>query len=76
MSEPVNGREFIRKVRKIGRKAGVIVHVKTRSGKGSHVALWYGDRRTVVKHGGINVSLLRSMLADLGISRDDFGEDR
>ena len=72
----MNGREFIRKVRKIERKNGVEVFVETTHGKGSHVRLFYGRRQTTVKHGEFAAPLLRSMLADLGISRDEFGEGR
>ena len=46
---PVNGKEFIDRVVALGRDRNVPVRVDVKRGKGSHVMLYYGDRKTVVK---------------------------
>ena len=70
---PVNGRQFIRKVRKAGRNAGVQVSFDQSRGKGSHGTLWYGDKFTVVSAHTTDIGpgLLHDMLRDLGLTRDD-----
>ncbi len=45
----VTGTEFIRLVRRIGRKNGAEVRFDARRGKGSHGRLYYGDRFTTLK---------------------------
>jgi mRNA interferase HicA len=44
--------EFIRAMRKLGRRRGVEVRFVTWRGKGSHGTLYYGERKTIVKDGG------------------------
>ena len=68
----MNGREFMRRVRKLGRRTGISVSVTVDKGKGSHVVVGYGRRSTVVKHGEIKKGLLRGMLRQLGIDPKDF----
>ena len=70
----VDGRSFIKQVRRLGRERGVAVRVDAKRGKGSHVTLYYGDRKTVVKgrRKELGAGLLASMLRQLGIDRDDF----
>ena len=65
----MNGSEFIRRVRRYGRKRRVSVRVVEECGKGSHVTLYYGDRFTVVKDRKkeIGTGLYQSMLKQLGI---------
>ena len=63
----MNGAEFIRKITKLGRKNSVKVWVDTQQGKGSHVALYYGNHRTTVKHSEISTPLLKSMCKQLNI---------
>ena len=69
----MNGNELYKLLRKLGKKRGVEVYIKTRHGKGSHGTLYFGDNRTTIKDRkkGIGKGLLNSMLADLGIDRDD-----
>jgi mRNA interferase HicA len=45
----MTGAEFIRAIRKLGRRRGVEVRFVTRRGKGSHGTLYWGDRKTIVK---------------------------
>jgi mRNA interferase HicA len=42
----VNGHEFERKIRRIGRSRGVHVRFEAGRGKGSHGRLYFGDRFT------------------------------
>ncbi|MCH7888909.1 MAG: type II toxin-antitoxin system HicA family toxin [Proteobacteria bacterium] len=69
----MTGAEFIRKIRKLGRKRGVPVRFTERRGKGSHGTLFYGERSTIVKHrrAEIGPGLLATMLKDLRLGRDD-----
>lgn len=69
----MNGRQFIRRVRKAGRRNGIVVVFDPSRGKGSHGTLWYGDKFTVVPMHGrdIGPGLLADMLRDLGLTRDD-----
>ena len=69
----MTGAEFIRRVRKLGRSRGVVVHFDERHGKGSHGRLHYGNRFTTVKDRKkeIGAGLLTHMLAQLELSRED-----
>lgn len=75
MSETVDvtGAEFIRKVKRLGRKRGVSVEFKVERGKGSHGTLYFGGRCTVVKHRAAELKpgLLHAMLRQLGVTLDD-----
>ncbi len=70
----MNGGEFLRRVRKLGRATGTPVRFDSLRGKGSHGTISYGRCSTVVKdrRKEIGKGLLRSMLADLGIDPKDF----
>ena len=59
----MTGAEFVRAVRKLGRRRGVDVRLITRRGKGSHGTLYYGDHKTIVKDR--NKELSRGLLADM-----------
>lgn len=67
----MNGDEFIRKVRKLARRKGVVIEVFKAHGKGSHQTLHYGGRRTTVKKSEIGVGLFHAMCKQLGIEPDD-----
>lgn len=49
-TEVVKGAEFIRRVRKLGRRREVAVNWVPERGKGSHGTLYYGARFTVVQN--------------------------
>ena len=70
----VTGNEFIRIARRLGRERGVAVQVNAERGKGSHMLLYYGARRTIVKdrRKEIGAGLLSQMIRDLGLERKDF----
>jgi mRNA interferase HicA len=45
----MNGNEFERKIKKVGRKRGIVVTFDPGHGKGSHGRLYYGSRFTTLK---------------------------
>jgi mRNA interferase HicA len=69
----VTGAEFVRKVKKVGRRKGVSVELIAERGRGGHGTLYYGARRTVVKHRQAELSpgLLHAMLVQLGLTLED-----
>jgi len=69
----MNGNEFERKIRRIGRHRGVLVSFDSGHGKGSHGRLYYGDRFTTLKdrRKEIGPGLLKAMLDQLGLTRKD-----
>jgi len=69
----VNGHEFERRVRRLGRRQGVAVSFDPAQGKGSHGRLYYGSRFTTLKdrRQEIGPGLLKGMLDQLGLSRAD-----
>ncbi len=69
----MNGNEFERKIRRLGRKRSVAVSFDRGHGKGSHGRLYYGDRFTTLKDRKkeIGPGLLAAMLDQLGLNKDD-----
>ena len=69
----MTGDEFVRRVRRLGRKRGLPVRFEPRKGKGSHGRLYFGARFTTVKNRRkeIGPGLLAAMLRQLELSRDD-----
>ena len=70
----MKGRDFIARVRAIGRDRDVPVRVDATRGRGSHVTLYYGQRFTIVKDRRKEIApgLLSAMIRQLGLSRNDF----
>ena len=70
---PVRGREFIDRVTELGRERGVPVRLDAKRGKGSHVTLYFGDQKTVVKdrRKDIGPSLLAAMIRQPGLDPND-----
>jgi mRNA interferase HicA len=73
----MNGHEFERKIKRIGRLRNVAVSLDSGHGKGSHGRLYYGDKFTTLKdrRKEIGPGLLKAMLDQLGLTRADL-EDR
>ena len=65
----MTGNEFIRKVKKLGRKKGVAVQFVARRGKGSHGTLFYGTRFAIVRNpkDDLKTGTLHAMLDQLGL---------
>jgi mRNA interferase HicA len=72
----MNGDEFERKIKKLGRRRGIEVVFDRGHGKGSHGRLYYGDRFATLKdrRKEIGPGLLGAMLAQLGLTRADLEE--
>ena len=70
----MKGNEFIRKVKKIGRKNNISVKFVIRRGKGSHGTLFYGEMFTIVRNSKdeLKTGTLHAMLDQLGLRLDDF----
>jgi mRNA interferase HicA len=68
----MNGHEFERKIRRLGRVCGVAVSFDASEGKGSHGRLYYGKRFTTLKdrRKEIGPGLLKAMLNQLGLDKD------
>ena len=69
----MTGREFVRRVRRLGRSRGVPVRLDKRRGKGSHGTLHYGERFTTIKDRKkeLSAGLLANMVTQLGLSKED-----
>ncbi len=70
----MKSKAFIDKIFEIGHTRGIPVRLNAKRGKGSHVTLYYGTRKTIVKDRRKEISpgLLLAMLHQLGLRRDDF----
>lgn len=65
----MTGAEFVRHLRRLGRKQRVAVRIVPGSGKGSHGRIFYGARSTTIpdlKH-ELGPGLLRALCKQLGI---------
>jgi len=73
----MTGKEFIRKVKKLGRRRGVVVAFVTERGKGSHGTLYYGSRFTIVPNlkSELKPGTLHAMLNQLGLTLSDLSDD-
>jgi predicted RNA binding protein YcfA (HicA-like mRNA interferase family) len=69
----MTGAEFIRALRRLGRRQDVEVRFVTRRGKGSYGTLYFGDRKTIVKDRKKELSrgLVADMLRQLGLDPKD-----
>ena len=69
----MRGSEFIRRIEALGRQRRVTVRVESKRGKGSHVTLYYGSSKTIVKdrRKELGPGLLSKMIRDLGLDRRD-----
>lgn len=69
----MTGNELLRRLRRLGRKRGIIVRLKQERGKGSHGTLYFGNRFAVVKdrRAEIGTGLLHAILRQLGLNERD-----
>jgi mRNA interferase HicA len=69
-TESVTGAEFMRRVRKLGRRREVVVNWVPERGKGSHGTFYYGTRFTVVQNlnNELKKATLHTMLDQLGLT--------
>ena len=69
----MTGREFIRKLKKLGSKKGIPVKLVHRRGKGSHATVFYGDVFAIipdVRH-ELKTGTLHAILQKLGLNPAD-----
>jgi mRNA interferase HicA len=69
----MNGNELLKKLKKLGKQNNIVVRFEIKRGKGSHGTLYYGNHKTILKDRKkeIGPGLLRKMLSDLGIDKND-----
>ena len=70
----MNATEFLRRLRRLARRNNTTVRVDPGRGKGGHVMVYYGARRTILATGhrrDIPRGTLRVMCGDLGIEPND-----
>ena len=69
----MKGSEFVRRVRKVGRKRGLTVLFVAERGKGSHGTLYFGTSFTVVRDlkDELKTGTLHAMLKQLGLTLKD-----
>jgi hypothetical protein len=69
----MNGDEFLRRIKRLGKERGVAVQFDKRHGKGNHGTLYYGGRKTTLKdrRKEIGPGLLQAMLQQLGLDKRD-----
>jgi len=65
----MNGNEFIKKVKRLGKDNDIEVRLEQQRGKGSHATLYYGDKYTIIKDRKkeIGKGLYKAMMKQLGI---------
>ena len=62
----------MRRAKRYAATNGLDFRFEQARGKGSHGQLYVGRRRTMVKRTELSQGLLRNMLRDLGIKKEDF----
>jgi mRNA interferase HicA len=69
----MRGNEFIRKVQKYAKAAGLTCEWRADRGKGSHGVLILGDRRTVVRNpkDELKTGTYYAMLKQIGLTEQD-----
>ena len=70
---PMKGNEFIRRMKRLAKRQGLLCRVEAKRGKGSHVTLYLGDRFTIVRNAKdeLKTGTLNAMLKQLGIRKED-----
>ena len=69
----MNGQEFLKRLRRLGKANGVTVRHDGKPGKGSHCRVYHGTAFPTIKDlkKEIGSGLLSKMLADLRLTKDD-----
>lgn len=70
----MTGRQFVARLRRLGRRQGVVVAFDPQRGKGSHGLIRYGDRVTTVPdlRRELRPGLVRALCRQLGVAPEDF----
>jgi mRNA interferase HicA len=69
----MKGTEFIRKIKKLGRRNGIEVQYLLQRGKESHGTLFYGSAFTIVRNpkDELKKGTLHAMLSQLGLELEE-----
>ena len=69
-SNAVKGAEFLRRLKKVGKARNIAVRVVASRGKGDHMTVHFGDRRTILGdlRKEIKTGTLHAMLKQLGLN--------
>jgi len=67
----MTGNEFIKRIRKLAKGHGLSCRIDKKRGKGSHVTLYYGDKRTIVRNpkDELKTGTLCAMIKQLGLTQ-------
>jgi len=70
----VTGNDFIKKIKAIAKNNGVASHMDKKRGKGSHVLLYYGNKKTTLRNpkDELKKGTLHAMIKQLGLDSNDF----
>lgn len=68
----MKGKEFIKRIRELAKEKGLHFEVDEKRGKGSHITLYYGDAKTVVRNpkDELKTGTLEAMKKQLGVKED------
>lgn len=71
--EVMRGNEFIKRILALAKQCDVAARVDAKRGKGSHVSLYYGDRRTIVRNpkDELKTGTYHAMLKQPGLREKD-----
>lgn len=69
----MKGNEFIARIKKLAKSQGLKCRLDKKRGKGSHVTLYYGDKRTIVRNpkDELKTGTLNAMIKQLGLTQSD-----
>ncbi len=72
----MKGIAFVKRVKALGKRRSISVHVDAKRGKGSHQTLYYGDRYTVVRNpkDELKRGTYHAMLRQLDLEAQDLFE--
>ncbi len=69
----MKGNEFIKKILKLANEKSITAHLDKKRGKGSHVTLYFGSLRTIVRNpkDELKTGTFNAMLKQLGLNKTD-----
>lgn len=68
--------QLFRQLRALARKRNVDIRIEKRRGKGSHVTVYYGNRKAVVPSGELKTGTLHAILKQLNLTHDDIAKPK
>ena len=73
----MKGNDFIRKIKKLAKQRELLCQIDKKRGKGSHVTLYFGDKRTIVRNprDELKTGTLNAMLKQLALSLNDIQDN-